>query len=105
MSETISAVVSDDLAARVEAARDDGESRSACVGRLVRTGLDADTTTDDLRDRAGSVAGYLLVAGLPTAAAASGATTAAAGYLALVSAMILLGPHIERLWQRLTSAV
>lgn len=42
MSKVISADVSDDLAERIDAEQEDGESRSATVRRLVRRGLDAD---------------------------------------------------------------
>lgn len=42
MSKVISADVSDDLAERIEAEQEDGESRSATVRRLVRRGLDHD---------------------------------------------------------------
>lgn len=44
MSKVISADVPDDLAERVEESREEGESRSAAVRRLVRTGLDADNS-------------------------------------------------------------
>lgn len=40
MSKVISADVSDDLAERIEEEQEDGESRSATVRRLVRSGLD-----------------------------------------------------------------
>jgi len=43
MSNIISADVSDDLKDRIEAAREDGESRSAAVKRLIRAGLDGDS--------------------------------------------------------------
>ena len=42
MSKVISADVSEDLAERIEAEQEEGESRSATVRRLVRRGLDAD---------------------------------------------------------------
>lgn len=40
MSKVISADVSDDLAERIEEEQEEGESRSATVRRLVRSGLD-----------------------------------------------------------------
>lgn len=45
MSKVISADVSEDLAERIEAEQEEGESRSATVRRLVRRGLDADRHT------------------------------------------------------------
>lgn len=42
MSRVISTDVPDDLAERIEEAREEEESRSACVRRLIRDGLDAD---------------------------------------------------------------
>lgn len=44
MTTTISAKVPEELADEIEAERDEGESRSACINRLLRDGLD-DTTT------------------------------------------------------------
>lgn len=42
MSRVISTDVPDDLADRIEEAREGEESRSACVRRLIRDGLDAE---------------------------------------------------------------
>jgi hypothetical protein len=42
MSETIGADVSPEFKQRIDAAREDGESRSACVRRLLRHGLEAE---------------------------------------------------------------
>jgi len=42
MSKVISTDVPDDLAERIEAEQEEGESRSATVRRLIRRGLDAD---------------------------------------------------------------
>ena len=42
MSRVISTDVPDDLAERIEEAREGKESRSACVRRLIRAGLDAE---------------------------------------------------------------
>lgn len=44
MSKVISADVPDDLAERIEEAQEEGESRSAAVRRLLRTGLDAENS-------------------------------------------------------------
>lgn len=41
MSNIISTDVPEDLAERIEAAQEEGESRSACVRRLLRAGLNA----------------------------------------------------------------
>lgn len=43
MSITISTKVPEELAERIEDAREEGENRSACVRRLVRAGLRDDT--------------------------------------------------------------
>jgi len=45
VSEPISAKVPEELYQRVEHFRDDGETRSAAVERLIRAGLDRDTRT------------------------------------------------------------
>lgn len=42
MKTTISAKVSEELAERIDAAKDEGESRSAAIARLLRAGLDAE---------------------------------------------------------------
>ncbi|WP_156037911.1 hypothetical protein [Haloferax prahovense] len=48
MTTTISAKVSEDLAQRIEDAREDGETRSHAIGRLLRTGLEADPSTTSI---------------------------------------------------------
>lgn len=48
MTTTISAKVSEDLAQRIEDEREDGETRSHAIGRLIRTGLEANPTDTSL---------------------------------------------------------
>jgi metal-responsive CopG/Arc/MetJ family transcriptional regulator len=67
MSKTIGAEVNNDLYERVEQAREDGESRSACIRRMVRAQLnernDAKATAVDWLLRASSVAVGVAVGG------------------------------------------
>ena len=60
MSTTISAKVSEDLKKEVDEAREDGESRSAAVGRLVRDGLEEENYWMDLAREVGN--GFLYAA-------------------------------------------
>lgn len=45
MSVTISTKVPEELADRIDEAREEGENTSACVRRLIRAGLDPDDAT------------------------------------------------------------
>lgn len=44
MSVTISAKVSEELNERIDEAREEGESKSKAIGRLIRTGLDGESS-------------------------------------------------------------
>lgn len=68
-------------------------SKAEGVRRLIRAGLDAESG-DDWRDRTGRAFALLLLAGYPTAAAATGDTTIAAGWIIVAVVATLFEPWI-----------
>lgn len=101
MSNIISTDVPTDLAERIEDAREQNESRSAAVRRLIRAGLDADS--GGVGSRIATTAALVLIMGYPTAAAATGNTQLAVLFIALIAVLQIVAPQIESATARIRS--
>lgn len=99
-SHTISVKVSEELKSRIEAAQQDGETRSACLRRLIRTGLD-NQTADSLTNRISTAIALVILGGYPSLAAYSGAPTLAVGFIGFLVLLALFEPQINQIWTRL----
>jgi hypothetical protein len=92
MSITISTKVPEELADRIDEAREEGENTSACVRRLIRAGLDADDG-DDAQHRAPPylyavfLGSLLFLAPITSPEAISGATMMGLGALLVIGAV------------------
>lgn len=100
----VTAKVPRELRAEIDGTAADDEPRSAALRRLIRAGLDAESG-GGWRDRAGSAVALLTVMGYPTAAAATGATEIAVGWIALVVAAVLFEPWINSATERIPNPI
>jgi hypothetical protein len=83
VSEVISASVPDDLADRIDEARDGDESMSACIRRLIRTGLEADAQGGERRYIVGIPVVTIQSLALAVAVGAFGSFSRNLGFLGL----------------------
>lgn len=93
----ISASVPDDLARRVEEAREEGESRSACLTRIIRDGLEADGDTRERQTIAGIPVVTIQSLALAAVVGAFGSFSRAVGLtgLAVLAALIARNAYLK----------
>ena len=91
MSRVISTDVPKDLAERIEEAREGGESRSACVRRLIRAGLEAEAD-----DQSPLIVSLLLIVGSLSLGIAIEPVASPGLFVAAAIGALLLAAGVER---------